>query len=186
MYRRIDQQLRIDKQICTQLLQGFLCIHHNFQQLHRSQKTVSCIRMSMKDDMSALLTADGIVMLLHTFKHIFVTDSRLLIFQTLGLQCVIQTKVAHHRGHNDIIMQNSLIVHIAAADIHRVVAINQVSVLINSNQTIRISVKGKADMVIAFLHHTLQLLGMCGTAFGIDIDTVWRRMNHLNGCPQLA
>ena len=83
-------------------------------------------------------------------------------------------------------MQNSLIVHIAAADIHRVVSINQISILIDSNQTIRISVKGKADMIIAFLHHALQLLWMCRAAFGIDIDTVWRRMNHLYRCPQLA
>ena len=76
--------------------------------------------------------------------------------------------------------QPPLLLHIPPAGIKDIVAVEQTAFLIDGDQPVRVSVKGKADVIAALAHHALQAFRMSGSAVCIDVHAIWLAMDDIH------
>ena len=108
-------------------------------------------------------------MLLHVFVNVLVANSGLCILYAYLVKSSVQTEVGHYRGNDGIIDELSALLHVSSVDIEYVVACDDISLFINAETAVSVSVIGKARVQSLFHNELLEVLDMCGACVVVDI-----------------
>ena len=119
--------------------------------------------------MAALLATDTAAILSHVLVDILITNSGLGVANALFIECLVQTKVGHNGSNNSVGQQFTTLFHVAAVDIQDMVAGDHIALLVHTQATVSIAVKGKADVQPVLYHELLQALNMRRTCIVVDI-----------------
>ena len=134
--------------------------------------------------MAGLLAADDVAVLAHILRHIFIAHGGLFIADAQLIQCLIQAHVGHDGSHHLGAIQPVLLLHELGADIHDVVAVDDIALLVHRQAAIRVAIKGEAHVQAVFHHELLQLADMGGAAVHVDVQAVGPVGNHIGIGPQ--
>ena len=102
--------------------------------------------------MSRLLPADSASVPTHILVYIVVTYSSLGITYSLLIECLIQTEVGHYGSYNCIVLKLAPLLHIPSIYVEDVVTCDDISLLIDTETSVRIAIIGKAH-VKSILNH---------------------------------
>ena len=70
-------------------------------------------------------------------------------------------------------------------DVHHLVTINNITIFINSDETVTVTIKGKTDSWASFFNQGLQLLWVCRTNTSIDVKAIRLVTNDSDFCVQI-
>ena len=71
-----------------------------------------------------------------------------------------------------VFCERTLAVHMHGEDAHRLIAVHDIAVFVAGDQSIRVSVKRKAEVRAVVDDHLLQAFGMRAAALIVDVDAV--------------
>ena len=123
-------------------------------------------------------------MFFHVFVNIFVADSGLCVFNADLVKCLVKSEIRHYCCNNCIVFQFSLLHEIFTTYIHNAVSVYNISILINSDTTVCISIKCQTQLTAMCWHVCHQLFHVGRTTVVIDIRAVWLCTQHTNLCTQ--
>ena len=138
--------------------------------------------MLAEDDVSGLLSTKNISILKHILINVLVTNCCLLILHTNLITSFIKSKVRHDCCNNCIVFQFSLLHEIFTTYIHNAVSIYNISILINCDTSVSISVISKSDIQMFLFYILLQNFDMCRTTVCINIHTIWLIVDYISLC----
>ena len=124
--------------------------------------------------MTGLLTADIVSFCLHTLENITISDLRGCDMKSFALTHKSKAEVGHNGYNNRIFLQCSLLLHEVRTDRHDLVAINHITILIDSEHSIRITIECDTDVSLLITNTLSELFHMGRTTMVIDIGS--RRM----------
>ena len=107
-------------------------------------------------NMSALLSADQVIVGLHILVYIPVAYCCFFIVDSGCIQRFVQSEITHNRCYNSIARQLTFAFQILGADVHDLVAVHLVAVLIHRKAPVRVSVKSKTNIQFVLFHVFLQ------------------------------
>ena len=122
--------------------------------------------------MTGLFAAEAGADLLHALQYIAVTYLGLLHMDGILLCHQEESQITHNGCHDGILLQSTLALHVVAYDCHDLVTIDDITVLIHSQQSVCVSIEGQTDIGLFIDHSGLQFFHMGGATVGIDIGTV--------------
>ena len=154
-YLGIHQRLRKDLHYFRQLRKLLPCLHHHLKQMQCTQQAVSCGILIQKDNMARLFSSQACTDFLHALQDIPVTHFCLFYFHPVLFPHQEKSQVTHNRSHDGVLFQHTMILHIAADNSHNLVAVYNLSVLINSQQSVGITVKRKAYISLLIYYSCL-------------------------------
>ena len=138
--------------------------------------------MLAEDDVSGLLSTKNISILKHVLINIFVANCSLLVLHTDLVTCFIESKVRHNCCNNRVVFQFSLLHEIFTTYINNAVSIYNISILIDCDTSVSISIISKSDIQMFLFYILLQNLDMCRTTVCINIHTIWLIVDHISFC----
>ncbi len=184
MHPHILQHLGIYREALTELCQALLLAQHRLHHFDGGQDAVTRSGVPQKNDMTGLLAAEGIVMCRHVLIDEAVTHLRLLVADTCRLQGLVQAEVGHHRGDNGVILELASLLHVAAADIHDLIAVHQLSLVVHRKAAVRITVIGKAQITALLQHVLLQCFNVGAAAVQVDVQAIGFIVDDMGICTQ--
>ena len=95
-----------------------------------------------------------------------------------------KSQITHNGYYNGILFQGALFLHKVADDSHNLVAVNDFTVFVHCQQSVRIAVKCQTHLGLLYEDAALQLFHMGGTAVGIDIGAVRIVVDSYHLCSQ--
>ena len=135
-------------------------------------------RLYIEYDMARLLSSEAKPLILHTFVYKSITDRGLLAPNPRLLQAIHEAAVGHNRGHHSITVQHASCLQALGENIEDRIAVHHPAVTAHGNASVAISVKGKAEIEMLFLHKRTKPLNMRGAAFAVDIQPIRRVTDH--------
>ena len=124
------------------------------------------------NDMARLFPAQIQAVLPHGLHHMPVPHGGAVKFQIQGGEEMLQPHIAHHCGCHPVAPQQALFIPIPRNNGQNGIAVNQCSVFITQNQTVRITIQGNAQIGFLGNHAGTQLLWMQTAALGIDVKPI--------------
>ena len=122
--------------------------------------------------MAGLLTAEGVAVLGHVLVDEAVADLRLLIADTGGVERLIKAEVRHDGRHDLVADELTVLGHVLPAEIHDLVAVHEISLMVDGEAAVRVTIEGEAN-IAALIHHIfLQTLDMRGAAVIVNVKAV--------------
>ncbi len=94
--------------------------------------------------MTRLLATQDVAVLAHAGIDILISHGSFLVAESCGLKSLEETEIAHHCRNNLVLWELADRVHVAAADVHDQVAVDDVALVVHSDTAICVSVEGKA------------------------------------------
>ena len=155
-----------------ELAEGRLAPHDGLHELDGGEDAVARGGKLAEDDVARLLAADTAAGGTHVLPHVAVAHLRLGVLDAGLVERLVETQVAHD-GRGDLVgHQVALVLHVARADVHNLVAVNQVAVLVDGQAAVGVAIVGKTTVQALGAHELLQGLDMRGTHAGVDIGAV--------------
>ena len=155
-----------------QLGERLLALFHDGQQLQAGKDAVAGGDMVKKDQMAGLFAAEGIAFFAHAFNHVAIADGGADHFAAHFFHGDFQAHIGHHRGHQGLFLEFSLLHQFLGADGHDMIAVDQLPMFIANDQPVTVAVQGQADIGAQLLDLGGHLLRMQGAACIIDILAV--------------
>ena len=132
--------------------------------------------------MARLLAADTAAGGTHVLPHVAVAHLRLGVLDAGLVEGLVEAQVAHD-GRGDLVGHKvALVLHVARADVHDLVAVNQVAVLVDGQAAVSIAVVGKTAVQALGTHELLQGLDMRGAHASVDVGTVGLATDGVDLC----
>ena len=97
---------------------------------------------------------------------------------TPRLPSPLKTQIRHHRGHQTLIRQLSLLLQDRPPEKKDMVTIHHTSLAINSQHAIGIPIKAKTHGGALLDHRSAQRLKMCGSAIHVDPRSIGITVQH--------
>ncbi len=135
--------------------------------------------MLAKNNMAGLLSAEREVIAHHILVYILIAYRRLLILKACLVARLVKSQIGHDRRNDRIIVQTAVLLHVFAADVEDQVSVYLVTVLINRNTSVRITVVREAYVQLLLLHILLEHFYMRGSAVRIDIRSVRLAVDYI-------
>ena len=132
--------------------------------------------------MTGLFSANAVVILKHVFGNIFVTDCRLLVVDSLCLECFVKSHVGHNCCNYSISVQFSLGFQEFTTYIQDLIAIDDVSLMVYRDTAVSISVICKTDIQSVVYYILLQDFDMCGTTCSVDVGSIRFIVDDISLC----
>ena len=168
----IDENLRITRAYRCKL-RGFLAAAaEDTKELQRCELSVTGSGIVGKDRVAGLLSADTIAVFQHLFQNISVTDRGADQTDIILVAELMQTKIAHDGSNDRTTGQSSLLLHVETADGHDLIAVNDLTALIDQQTAVSITVECNTEVILACCDHCRKAFEMCGTAVVVDVDAV--------------
>ena len=122
--------------------------------------------------MPGLLATQVVSPLDHLLDHVTVADGGLDHLAADALHGDVEPHVAHHGGHQGVVLQGPLLDHFRGADRHDPVAVHHVAVLVHEDDPIRVAVQGDTEIGAVLLDRLAHHLGVQRAALGVDVGAV--------------
>ena len=134
--------------------------------------------------MSRLLAAQRTAVLLHVFVNVLIAHLRLGVVDALALQRLIEAEVGHHRRHHRVVDELAALLHVLAAEIEDVIAVDDLPLLIHAEAAVGIAVKSKTDIEPLLLDELLQPFDVRGARIAVDVQPVRLRIDDIRRRPE--
>ena len=85
--------------------------------------------------------------------------------------------VGHHRHCHRVVAQFFAVAQIGCCKCKQMIAVHNIAGMITSNHSVAVAIKCKAHVGLVQAHRFAQRVGVCRTAFGIDVLAIWLAMN---------
>src|SRR5206468_10664237 len=108
--------------------------------LERTDNSVAGRGEITKNDVTALLAAEIQFPLHHFFDDITIAHFRADHFSALCAECLVEAEIAHHRGHDRILLKPASAQKVAGRDREDFIAIDNLSVLVAKQDTISVAI----------------------------------------------
>ena len=89
-----------------------------------------------------------------------------------------QAEIRHDRNNQSVLGKLALITHMHSQGAHDLVTINEISVAVDREATVRIAIVGNAEIGLGGNSQRLKLLGVRRAGLVIDIPTIGGSINH--------
>jgi hypothetical protein len=99
-----------------------------------------------EDDMSGLLTAEGVPADLHVLQHIAVAHPGLADHDPLAVHGLQHPQVAHHRGYQGVLRERAAFPQGQREDAHDLVAVDDVASPVHGQAPVGVAVVGDAQL----------------------------------------
>ena len=150
----------------------FLLREHHLHYLKGGQDAVSCRGILAENNVSRLLSADAVAILLHRLIDVFVADLRPDIINAGLLQRLKQAVVRLGRRNDGVLQKLSPLLHVARVHIKDVISRDHIALLVHGKAAVCIPVIGKAHIQTIVTDKILQLLNMRGADIPVDVESV--------------
>ena len=134
--------------------------------------------------MPRLLAAQRTAVLFHIFVDVLVAHLRLSIIDALTLQRLIEAEVGHHRRHHRVVDELAALLHVLAAEIEDVIAVDDLPLFIHAEAAVGVAVKGKSDIEPFLLDELLQPFDVRGARIAVDVQPVRLRIDDIRRRPE--
>ena len=128
--------------------------------------------------MARLLTTQRVAPGGERLEHVSVTDRGLDDLDAGLAHRQVEPEVGHHGDHHRVVTKQSAAVQIGRADRQDVVAVDHVAELVDSDQTVGITIEGDPDVCPLGAHHGLQPGRIGGAAAIVDVGAVRLGVDH--------
>ena len=125
-----------------------------------------------KDGVARLLSADTVAELQHLLQHVPVPHRRADEADVVFVAELMEAQIAHDRAHDGAAGEQALVPHTEAAHGHGLVAVHHVPLLVDHQASVRVAVKGNAQIVPAGGDHGGQAVQVGGAALEVDVHAV--------------
>ena len=120
--------------------------------------------MAAHDHVAGLLAAEGEAGELHRLEDVAVTHLRLPYADPGGLHRLHEAEVAHHGGHDRVVVQLTGLPHRQREDREDLVTVDDLAARVHREAAVGVAVEGEPDVGTVLEHGLLQHVEVGGTA----------------------
>ena len=152
---------------------------HPVEDVQRGEDAVAGGRVPAHDHVAGLLAAEGEAGQLHRLEDVAVTHLRLPYADPGGLHRLHEAEVAHHGGHDRVVLQLTGLPHRQREDGQDLVAVDDLAVRVDREAAVGVAVEGEADVGTVLEDCLLQHVEVGRAAAVVDVDPVGLRADRV-------
>ena len=168
----VDQHLRKHRHGGGEFLEGLARGLDAGRDVQAGEHAVAGGGVVGEDHVSGLFPAEVVAPGAHALEHVAVPHAGFQHVDSGLAHRDLQPEVAHHGGHQGVVLQDAAFLHVGGHDRHDLVPVHDGALVVNGQAAVGVAVVGDAQVRAVVQHGCLQAFKVRGAVAVVDVDAV--------------